>query len=171
MEVSDWAGIIGNIISSIIGVVGAVWVLNRQFKKESNIEVMKENKKREQFRQTVVSFLRSEINHNRSVIKQNKFIYENLNKAECVSELKGIVGISTESYSRTYKFEDYKRIMIELFNNYDIDEVKKIIELYECLNILSVYDKLNDVPETEYQRLRRLETLFNDILDNNEQEL
>lgn len=167
MNISDWAGIIGNIISSIIGVAGAVWVLNRQFKKESNIEVMKENKKREQFRQTVVSFLRSEINHNRSVIKQNRFIYDNLNKAESVSEIKGTVGISTKSLPRTYKFEDYKRIMIELFNNYDIEEVRKVIELYECLNILSIYDNLNDVPEAEYQRLRKLETLFKDILDNN----
>ncbi|WP_278599710.1 hypothetical protein [Clostridium tertium] len=168
MDISDWAGIIGNVIGSIIGVVGAVWVLNKQFKKENNIEVIKENKKREQFRQTVVSFLRSEINHNRSVIKQNRFIYENLNKSESVSEIKGTVGISTRTSPRTYKFDDYKRIMIELFNNYDIEEVRKIIELYECISILNRYDTLNDVTETEYQRLRKLEILFNDILDSND---
>lgn len=145
--------ILGSLIGSLIGVLGAYGIARWQFNQEKRLEEARLREEKELFKSTVVSIFYNEIEYNRS-----KFSGDILGELRTKSDKTQI----TTHYiiDNNFEFETYNQMKLDLYRHITIPEVSKIIKLYECLYILKKYQKINDVTKNEFKIVRELPDLF-----------
>lgn len=137
-------------ISSLIGVIGAFFLANWQFKRESRLANKKAIEEDNIFKDSILSIFREEIIYNLALTKPT---FRNIANTKSFNQLKYLL-----SDSDKLKFDTYKNLQMDLYKHRNIKEVKEIIDLYECFYILKTFPNHLYLKECHFEKIK---TIYN----------
>lgn len=166
-----YGNIIGSLISALIGVFGALFgaklggeksykaamdSVTAQIKYQNEL-LDKERKNKEQLAVKIIAkFLWYEIDYNCETLDGNNKIFSTnrflKNRPEQLS------------YERVFKFDDYSKIKYQLLN-YNSETVNKVIDLYNKLFILKNHNDLDQLTQKEFEEVKTLYKVKNQIYE------
>lgn len=160
---TDWINIIFSMIGTCLGatfsILGAIYVLKKQFKYEQD----KENKKKENAVNSIKSLIRNEVIYNYKQMTK-EMTSERLTYFSMISDNRQQYVIVGSNNIYPFKFKDYENIKLEMIK-YSYDSVlSDIFYIYQCLEILCLATDFNQLTEDDRRILHKLQGKYDDVL-------